>query len=85
MAPALLVVTVAHAGGVRTTYEPVTASVRVGEEVAAGDDLGVLATGSHCPTACLHWGALRGDVYIDPLSLLRPAAPPVLLPLGRGR
>ena len=78
------VVTVAHPGGLRTTYEPLIAWVRAGEEVAAGDELGVLATGSHCPTACLHWGALRGDAYIDPLSLLRPAAPPVLLPLGTG-
>jgi murein DD-endopeptidase MepM/ murein hydrolase activator NlpD len=79
------VVAVAHPGGLRTTYEPVTAGVRVGEAVAVGDALGSLATGGHCPTACLHWGALRGDVYIDPLSLLRPPAPPVLLPLGSGR
>jgi murein DD-endopeptidase MepM/ murein hydrolase activator NlpD len=76
------VVTVAHRGGLRTTYEPVTAEVRVGDAVAAGDELGVLATGSHCPTTCLHWGALRGKVYLDPLSLLRPPAPPILLPLG---
>jgi len=76
------VVAVGHEGGLRTTYEPVTAQVRAGATVAAGAPLGVLATGTHCPTTCLHWGALRGDVYVDPLTLLRPPAPPVLLPLG---
>ena len=76
------VVAVRHAGGLRTTYEPVTAEVGPGDAVAAGAPLGVLAIGTHCPTTCLHWGALRGDVYVDPLTLLRPPAPPVLLPLG---
>jgi murein DD-endopeptidase MepM/ murein hydrolase activator NlpD len=76
------VAAVLHAGGLRTTYEPVTSQVRAGDAVAAGDALGSLAPGPHCPGACLHWGALRGDVYVDPLSLLRPPAPPVLLPLA---
>ena len=79
------VVAVAHSGGLRTTYEPVTAEVRAGDAVAAGAPLGVLVTGSHCATTCLHWGALRGKVYLDPLSLLRPPAPPILLPLGTVR
>jgi murein DD-endopeptidase MepM/ murein hydrolase activator NlpD len=79
------VVVVGHAGGLRTTYEPVTAKVRAGDAVAAGAPLGVLAAGSHCPATCLHWGALRGEVYLDPLNLLRPPAPPILLPLGTGR
>jgi len=79
------VVTVAHAGGLRTTYEPVTAGIEVGRAVAAGDELGVLADGNHCPVTCLHWGALRGDVYVDPLTLLRPPMPPILLPLATGR
>ncbi|MFF8682012.1 murein hydrolase activator EnvC family protein [Streptomyces sp. NPDC015237] len=69
----------------RTTYEPVAASVREGDEVAAGEVLGTAEpTGSHC-TACLHWGLLRGDVYLDPLSLLPPwlldSGPSILLPV----
>lgn len=75
------VVTVTHAGGLRTTYEPVTASVRVGQVVAAGDLLGRLGAGGHCAAACLHWGLLRGDTYLDPLSLLVDQ-PVRLLPLG---
>ncbi len=70
-------------GGLRTTFEPARATVPVGTEVAAGDRLGLTAGGGlpHCPGACLHWGLLRGDVYLDPLSLL----PPELLRSGPSR
>ena len=74
------VVTLTHDGGLRTTYEPVTASVRLGQLVAAGAVLGRLGAG-HCTVVCLHWGLLRGDTYLDPLSLLTEL-PVRLLPLG---
>jgi murein DD-endopeptidase MepM/ murein hydrolase activator NlpD len=75
------VVVVAHAGGLRTTYEPVAAVVRAGQVTEPGTTIGRLEEWpGHCPGPCLHWGALRGDVYVDPLSLLRPAPLPVLLP-----
>ncbi|MET9192717.1 M23 family metallopeptidase [Streptomyces olivaceus] len=65
----------------RTTYEPVRAAVHKGDRVAAGQVLGTAeAAGSHC-TACLHWGLLRGDTYLDPLTLL----PPWLLNSGPSR
>ncbi|MET1059413.1 MAG: M23 family metallopeptidase [Nocardioides sp.] len=82
------VVVVGH-GGTRTTYEPVRATVRVGDAVAAGSPIGRLEVGgSHCfPAACLHWGWLRGEVYLDPLALVgsRPVRllPPEGLPPGR--
>ena len=65
-------VTVVHASGLRSTYEPVTSTVRRGQRVARGSPVGSLAAaGSHCGTvACLHLGALREDDYIDPLTLL---------------
>jgi murein DD-endopeptidase MepM/ murein hydrolase activator NlpD len=76
------VVSVDHGSGVRTTYEPVTAGVRAGALVTAGQPLGALADGGHCaPAACLHWGAIVDDRYVDPLTLLRPREPPVLLPV----
>jgi murein DD-endopeptidase MepM/ murein hydrolase activator NlpD len=67
----------------RSTYQPVSASVRVGQHVAAGQVLGTLELfGSHCfPRACLHWGLLEGRTYLDPLSLVG-AAPVRLLPPG---
>jgi murein DD-endopeptidase MepM/ murein hydrolase activator NlpD len=75
-------VSLAHAGGIRTTYQPVTAAVRVGEHVAAGQVLGKVSDWpGHCPGPCLHWGALHGSTYLDPLVLLG-LVPPVLLPLS---
>ncbi|WP_327719637.1 M23 family metallopeptidase [Streptomyces sp. NBC_00490] len=77
------VVSVELAGtDLRTTYEPVTASVGKGDEVAPGEVLGtVAATGSHCTAPCLHWGLRKEEVYLDPLSLL----PPWLLHRGPSR
>lgn len=67
----------------RTTYEPVTPSVKKGALVAPGEVLGALEPPTnHCgPTSCLHWGLLRGDTYLDPLSLM----PPRLLRRGPSR
>lgn len=65
-------ISVLHASGVRSTYEPVAAAVIVGQVVARGQRLGVLTViESHCvPQACLHLGAVRDRVYLDPLTLL---------------
>jgi murein DD-endopeptidase MepM/ murein hydrolase activator NlpD len=80
------VVVVTHPDGIRTEYEPVRPQVRVGTHVRAGDPIAVLR-GRHpgCPGPCLHWGARRGADYLDPLSLLRPLGPVVLLPDGQAR
>ena len=74
------VVVVSH-GDTRTTYEPVRATVRVGDLVGAGTPIGVLELPlSHCfPKACLHWGWLRGETYLDPLELVG-AGPVRLMP-----
>jgi murein DD-endopeptidase MepM/ murein hydrolase activator NlpD len=59
-------------GALRTTYEPVRLRAHRGEQVDTGVVLGTLTlAGSHCPpAACLHWGLLRGQAYLDPLALL---------------
>ena len=77
------VVVVGH-GATRTTYEPVAAAVTVGTTLGAGDVIGTLELpGSHCfPRACLHWGWVAGDTYLDPLRLVG-AGPVRLLPLWR--
>lgn len=90
------VVSVVHAGGRRTTYEPVLPVVQQGQQVRAGDRLGTLQAGHPgCPAAaCLHWGLRLGnDHYLDPRSLLGggqvrllpwwPAAWPAALPATR--
>ncbi len=75
------VVVISH-GATRTTYQPVEAVVGVGDVVAAGDPVGRLdLAGSHClPRACLHWGWIEGETYLDPLRLVG-AGPVRLLPL----
>ena len=76
------VVTVDH-GATRTTYEPIASTLATGDELARGDVLGTLTLpGSHCfPRACLHWGWIRGETYLDPLRLVG-ASPVRLLPLA---
>ncbi len=68
------VVSVQHPNGIRTTYEPVTASVTAGQSVAAGAPLGVVEAGhaACAPAVCLHWGARIGEDYLDPMLLLGP-------------
>lgn len=64
------VVVIVHPGGLRTTYLPVRASVRPGDTVVAGEAIGVVEdTVGHCAGLCLHWGLLRGSLYLDPLLL----------------
>jgi murein DD-endopeptidase MepM/ murein hydrolase activator NlpD len=70
----------------RTTYEPVRPSVKKGDTVTAGEVVGTVEpTGSHCPVTCVHWGLRRGEIYLDPLSLMPPwlvnTGPSVLLPV----
>jgi len=65
------VVVVDH-GELRTTYEPVTPLVHVGDRVAMGQAIATLDDGhAECRMGtCLHWGLRRGTEYLDPLSLL---------------
>lgn len=77
-------VSVLHPSGVRSTYEPVEAGVTVGDVVAQQSRLGRLeAVGSHCQPTCLHLGAVRLRVYLDPLVFLAGARPVRLLPLAQ--
>jgi murein DD-endopeptidase MepM/ murein hydrolase activator NlpD len=85
------VMTLEHADGVLTSYEPVRALLPSGTSVGRGQPVAELTAGpGHCePATCLHWGARRPHgtslEYFDPLTLLqpfRPPPPPVLLPLS---
>ncbi len=66
------VVSIDHADGIRTTYEPLIPAVSAGDVVTAGQVIGHLTpAGAHCTPGCLHWGARTGpQTYVDPLSLL---------------
>lgn len=75
------VIAVMH-DGIKSTYEPVEPTVKIGDRVRPGDTLGRLQTAaSHCaPRTCLHWGAVRGSTYVDPLGLVGIPGPIRLLP-----
>jgi murein DD-endopeptidase MepM/ murein hydrolase activator NlpD len=81
------VVSLAHPGGLHTSYEPVRAVVRAGQLVESGTVLGALDPGhAGCGApACLHWGAMWGAAaradYVDPLGLV-VTTPLRLKPLG---
>ena len=90
------VVSLAHSGGLRTSYEPVRAAVRVGQLVDSTTALGTLEPGHPgcAAVACLHWGAMWGPAaradYVDPLGLLastrirlKPLHPVVRAPCAR--
>lgn len=63
------VISIDHADGVRTTYQPVHSRVSEGDAVSAGEAIGYLGH----PTdgwPGLHWGARVGEQYLNPLNLL---------------
>ncbi|MGB3232516.1 MAG: M23 family metallopeptidase [Mycobacterium sp.] len=76
-------VSIAHPGGLRTSYEPVLPAVRRGQAVDGRTVIGELSAGHPGCTAsaCLHWGAMWGPAaradYVDPLGLL--ASTPIRL------
>lgn len=87
------VISIDH-GSERSTYQPVTAAVSVGDPVQTGDVIGQVALGAfHCASPCLHLGRVRqGDgSYLDPLDrlagrapirLVDPTGPPPVPPVG---
>ncbi|WP_346845218.1 M23 family metallopeptidase [uncultured Rothia sp.] len=81
------VITVEHANGLRSSFEPVRESLKVGTEVKAGEHIAEIDTAIvHCPTLCVHWGVRegKGDTaeYLNPMLFLGKEDPSVLLPIG---
>lgn len=75
------VVVLLHPDGIATEYEPVSALVRRGDPVRAGQPIGHIdGRHSRCPGSCLHWGARADTTYLDPMVLLEPLGPVRLLP-----
>ena len=68
------VVSIDHADGIRTTYEPVEAVVGAGDAVGRGQVIGTLVAGHRADGVdALHWGARTGPkTYVNPLRLLDP-------------
>ena len=44
----------------------------VGEAVARGQPVGIVAEGGHCDGGCLHLGTRVDGAYVNPMRFLRP-------------
>lgn len=74
------VISIRHAGGVLSSFEPVEPLVATGDRVRRGDVIGTLLPG-HCVTPCLHLGARVDGGYVNPLLFLGGLDHAVLYPL----
>jgi hypothetical protein len=69
-----LAVTLAHEGGVRTTYSVLSQiTVHAGEPVEQGQWLGLSGVAHPGQSAGLHFGVKIGGVYVDPATLFGPS------------
>lgn len=79
------VVTIVVNNGLRLSFEPVTTSLKAGDSVTRGQEIGHVEGPTHCDgsvtLSCLHWGVRRGDQYLNPLQFILDLRPSVLLPL----
>lgn len=75
------VLSIQHAGDVRSSFEPVTARVRVGDAVLRGQPVADVATGGARIAGTLYIGARVHGQYISPLLLLGGLQRAVLLPV----
>ena len=72
--------TIEHAGGLVSTFEPLQSSLKPGDAVSEGDLIGVTASGGHAAAGTLHLGVRLDGVYINPMLLFGGAPRSVLLP-----
>lgn len=72
--------TLDHGGGIVSTFEPVDSDLAPGTVVAAGDELGTVATGGHTPAGQMHLGVRVDGRYINPMLMFGDVPRAVLLP-----
>ncbi|MBX3089197.1 MAG: M23 family metallopeptidase [Cryobacterium sp.] len=65
--------------GTLLSFEPVHSSLRAGDRVERGQQIGTLLDG-HCTPACLHFGVRVHGEYVSPLLFLGGIPHSVLLP-----
>ncbi|GAB3521886.1 M23 family metallopeptidase [Arthrobacter monumenti] len=77
------VLTIVHAGGLRSSFESVRSDLSKGESVSQGDVIGKLTEPPRCgaEAECVHWGVRRGETYVNPLQFVTDLRPSVLLPI----
>ncbi|KJQ52946.1 murein hydrolase activator EnvC family protein [Microbacterium sp. SA39] len=72
--------TIEHAGGLVSTFEPLLSTLSPGDVVDAGDEIGVVGTGGHAAPGSVHLGVRLDGEYINPMLLFGDVPRAVLLP-----
>ncbi|MCG7425237.1 M23 family metallopeptidase [Kocuria rhizophila] len=76
------VLTIDHGDGRKSSFEPVTALVRVGDHVTRGQVVARVADPGHGPRgSSVHWGVRQDGEYVNPLQFVVDLRPSVLLPV----
>lgn len=79
-----LVVSIAHPGGLVSSYEPLETALKQGDSVTRGQQIGTISSSAHCAGPCLHLGVRRDGRYVSPLLLLESRMRAILLPVDAG-
>lgn len=74
------VLTLRHANGLVSTFEPLASSLRAGDTVSRGQEIGRVSTGGHTAPGALHVGVRRDGEYINPMLLFGAVLRTRLLP-----
>lgn len=72
--------TIEHADGLVTTFEPVRSALTPGEAVSAGQEVGLVDVGGHTSPGALHIGVRRDGDYVNPMLLFGEVPRAILLP-----
>ncbi len=74
------VLTIRHGDGLVSTFEPLESSLRPGDPVRRGQEIGRVSTGGHTPPGALHVGVRRDGEYLNPMLLFGTVLRARLLP-----
>ncbi|WP_180335116.1 M23 family metallopeptidase [Bifidobacterium thermophilum] len=68
------VISIKHADGLTSTFEPAHSDLETGDPVFRGQPFGVAdGLSDHCLDLCVHWGVMdASDDYLDPSTLILP-------------
>ncbi len=81
------VISIEHAGGLISSFEPVSSPLAEGVLVHRGEQIGTLRAAKagapqsgHCGAPCLHFGVRLHGQYVSPLNYLGGIPHSILLP-----
>jgi murein DD-endopeptidase MepM/ murein hydrolase activator NlpD len=72
--------TIEHADGLVSTFEPLRTTLDPGDIVSVGQEIGFVDVGGHTPAGALHLGVRREGTYINPMLLFGELPRAILLP-----